>query len=94
MRGGMHGSGACVARGMYARGVAGDACFGGGGMCGGGGGGGHAHKRDSHLRERYASYWNAFLFFNLSFTHMCGLELIKVFHELDCIPVGCVLPAH
>ena len=72
MMGGMHGMGACVAgRDMHDRGcVAGGRC--GKGVCvvwGACMAWEHAWqedmrgRRDGHCSERYASYWNAFLFF-------------------------------
>ena len=52
---GVHGTGACMAGGVYGKRV----CMVEGGMHGRGGMRG---RRDDHSSGRYVSYWNAFLF--------------------------------
>ena len=72
----MHGGGHAWQGGMHGRGMHGGGHAWQWGMCGGGGihGRGHAWqgacmvggvhgRRDGHFSGRYASYWNAFLFF-------------------------------
>ena len=65
-QGGVHGGGACMVGGMHSRG---GACLAGGGVRCKGSACKHAPRqiiRDTVIRSRsgrYASYWNAFLFF-------------------------------